>query len=302
MLAQIVGYLKFSSSVHYENPPQSAQALANAARVSRLFYELAMPLLWEEVDLWEAANVRPYTLLKYPGTVERVSPYIRTMHLSVGKEDENLDKTKLNKIKKFSSRCLQILTAATCIKSLHLYIYMYNIDNHPPELRSRLEAINNVIFRILRHVETMELDEFAWRPGSETVRSSDALRIIERKITAMRLSHLECGEWVDHLPNHERLRSHRSSSLPTQMNPASLTANFGRRLLNLTTAGKSLIVIFQFPSVGVFNSEILLILICCYSFLSGPTNGLIQLLLFLNICPCSRLCVCLLRADLIISK
>ena len=41
----------------------------------------------------------------------------------------------------------------------------------------------------------------------ETARSSDALRIIERKITNMRLSHLECGEWVDHLPNHERLTS-----------------------------------------------------------------------------------------------
>ena len=47
-------------------------------------------------------------------------------------------------------------------------------------------------------------------PGTqarETARSSDALRIIERKITNMRLCHLECGEWVDHLPNHERLRS-----------------------------------------------------------------------------------------------
>ena len=53
----------------------------------------------------------------------------------------------------------------------------------------------------------MELDEFACHPGRETARSSHVLRIIERKITDMRLSHLECGEWVDHLHNHERLRS-----------------------------------------------------------------------------------------------
>ncbi len=191
----------------YETPRQSVPALANAARVSRLFYELAMPLLWEEVEIWGPRTVRPYTLLKYPGTAERVSPYIRTMHLTAGQLDENLDKTKLNKIRKFSSRCVQILTAATCVKSLHLYIRMYNIDNHPPELRSRLKAINTLIFRILRHAETMELDEFVWHPGSETARSSDALRIIERKITAMRLCHLECGEWVDHLHNHERLTS-----------------------------------------------------------------------------------------------
>ena len=125
-----------------------------------------MPLLWEEVHMWEPHNVTPYTLFKYPGTAERVSPYIRTMHLSVGEEEENMDKTKLNRIRKYSSRCLQILTAATCVKSLHLYIYMYNIDNHPPELRTKLKAINTLIFRILRHAETMELDEFVWHPGT----------------------------------------------------------------------------------------------------------------------------------------
>src|SRR6202042_3009160 len=57
LLAEIVKYLKFSPSIHYERPPQSAPALANAARVWRLFYELAMPLLWEEVHLWGPSTV-----------------------------------------------------------------------------------------------------------------------------------------------------------------------------------------------------------------------------------------------------
>jgi hypothetical protein len=166
-----------------------------------------MPLLWEKVYLWGPSKVRPYTLIKYPWTAERVSPYIRTMYLSAGEEDESLDKTKLNKIRKYASRFLKILTTTTCVKSLHLYIYMYNIDNHPPELRTRLKAINNLIFRILRHAESMELDEFHWRPGTETARSSDALKIIERKITNMQLCHLQCEDWVNHLPNHEQLRS-----------------------------------------------------------------------------------------------
>ena len=208
MLAEIVKYLKLNGSIHYERPPQSAPALANAARVSRLFYELAMPLLWEEVHLWGPPTVTPYTLVKYPWTAEHVSPYIRTMHLGVGeKDDQSLDKTKLNRIRKFASRCLNILTAATCVKSLHLYVKMYNIDDHSPELRTRLKAINTLILRILRHAETMELDEFGWHPGRETACSSDAMRIIERKITEMRLCHLERGEWVDYLPHHERLRS-----------------------------------------------------------------------------------------------
>ena len=170
-----------------------------------------MPLLWEEVHLWGPSTVRPYTLIKYPWTAEHVSPYIRTMHLSVGKdhreEDGVLDKTKLNRTRKFASRCLNILTAATCVKSLHLHLSMYNIDDHSPELRTRLKSINTLILRILRRAETMELDELGWHPGRETACSSDAMRIIERKITEARISHLESGEWVDYLPKYERLRA-----------------------------------------------------------------------------------------------
>jgi len=166
-----------------------------------------MPLLWEEVHLWGPSRVSPYTLVKYPWAIERVSPYIRTMHLSAGEEDETGDKTNLNGLRKFASRLLNILTAATCVKSLHLYLYMYELNDHPAELRTTLKAINTLIIRILRRAETMELDELGWHPGYATARSADAMRIIERKITQARLSHLNSGEWVHRLPNYARLRS-----------------------------------------------------------------------------------------------
>lgn len=165
-----------------------------------------MPLLWEVVQMWAPGNVTPYTLFKYPLTMGRVSPYIRTMHLLAGAQD-NMDKTTLNRTWKFASRCLQILTVATSVKSLRLYIYFSDVDSQPPQFRNKLKGVNDILFRILRHAETMDLDELIWNPGPGTVHVPDALKIIERKVTSMRLCHLECGDWVDQLPNHERLRS-----------------------------------------------------------------------------------------------
>ena len=171
-----------------------------------------MPLLWEEVQMWDPRNIRPYTLSTYSRTAERVSPYIRTMYLHVGPENGIMDETKLDEMHQYSSECLRILIAAKHVKSLHLYIYMYSIDDfsihyHPLEVKTKLEAINALCFHILRHVETLELDEFVWHPGRETVRCSDAVSIIERKVTSIQLAHLHCEEWFNRLHNHERLRS-----------------------------------------------------------------------------------------------
>ena len=207
MLAEVVKNLKFSQSIYYERPSRSASALANAARVSRLFYELAIPLSWEEVYLWGPSVVNPYTLVKYPWAIEPVSPSIRTMHLKADEQDELEDKTRLNRLRKFASRFLNTLTAATSVDSLHLYLYRYKLEDHRAELGTRLKAINALIIRILRRAETTELDELGWHPGRETARSSNAVRIIERKITGAELSHVDTGEWVHDLHNQERLRS-----------------------------------------------------------------------------------------------
>jgi hypothetical protein len=206
LLVKIVGYLNgVPGSVFYERPPVTAPALANAARVSRLFYELVMPLLWEEVHLWGPRQANPSTLLKYPRT--RVFRFIRKLHLSTSHEAENMNKKKLNKQYRYLSKCLEFLNNATHVKSLRLHIDLYNVDDHPREFRIKLEAINSIIFHILRHSANMELDEFGFHPGNETALSSDVLRIIERKLTEMRIGHLECGMWVDRLHHQERLTS-----------------------------------------------------------------------------------------------
>lgn len=44
VLEQVIGYLKLDESIDSESP-EWAHALANTARVSRLFYRLAMSLL-----------------------------------------------------------------------------------------------------------------------------------------------------------------------------------------------------------------------------------------------------------------
>ena len=157
--------------------------------------------------MWGPSIVTPYMLVKYPWAIEHVLPYIRTMHLKTGEQDELEDKTKLNRLRKFASRFLNILTAPTSVNSLHLYLYMYKLEDHRPELRTRLKAINALIICILRRAETMELDELGWHLGRETARSSNAVRIIERKITGVELSHVDTGEWVHDLHNQERLRS-----------------------------------------------------------------------------------------------
>ena len=129
------------------------------------------------------------------------------LHLGTSSENENMDKTKLNRQWRYLSKCLKFLNNATLIKSLHLHVHLYNVDDHPPEFRIKLEAINSVIFRILRRAADMELDEFGFHPDNEKALSSDALSIVERKLTQMRICHLACGKWVERLHNQERLTS-----------------------------------------------------------------------------------------------
>ena len=222
----------------YERPSVTAPALANAARVSRLFYELAMPLLWTEVHLWGPRQANPSTLLKYPRT--RVFRFIRKLHLSTSHEAENIDKSKLNRQYRYLSKCLEFLNNATHVKSLHLHIYLYNIDDYPPEFRIKLEAINSIIFHILRHAANMELDELGFDPGNETALSSDVLGIIERKLTEMRIRNLECGMWVDRLHHQKKLTSievHANSIEPT-IDPKEYERNFWTAIAQLDNCKK----------------------------------------------------------------
>src|SRR5436190_2984533 len=157
LLAQIIGYLNGGDeSFFFERPAETTTALAKAARVSRLFYELAMPLLWNEVLLWGPRQVDPYPLLKYPRAPSKhVFSYIGTMYIRTSHEGKDADKTMLNRHRRYLSKCLQILAAATSVKSLYLDVSMYNVENYAPELRTKVKTIKNVMVSILRHAANM---------------------------------------------------------------------------------------------------------------------------------------------------
>ena len=200
-----------------------------------------MPLLWREVHLCGPQQANPSTLLKYPrAPSEHVFRFIRMLHLSTGCEDEEMDKTKLKRQWRYLSKCLKFLENATLIKSLHLYVDLYDVDDHPSEFRIKLQVINSIIFRILRHAANMELDEFSFHPGNEKALSSDVLSIVERKLTQMRIDRLKCGKWVERLHNQKRLTSievHVPEFEPT-IDPYEFDRNFWTTIAQLDNCKK----------------------------------------------------------------
>ena len=184
---------------------ESAADLASIARVSRLFYHIAMPLLWREAQIWPS-RIKPYSLLKHPGTSsERVLNYIQEMTLNIDAEDESMDKTKCNRLWKYVSRCLRVLVAAGSIRRLSLSVRLYNPNEYAPELSNKFKAINDLTFRILRQTDKMRLDTLWFYPGRETASICDIMSIIERKINVLDVNSVPLDGWVDRLHNFQNL-------------------------------------------------------------------------------------------------
>ena len=53
----------------------------------------------------------------------------------------------------------------------------------------------------------MDLDRLIWSPDRRATQSSLAMSIVERKITRLQVMHLGSRAWVNHLYNHEQLKS-----------------------------------------------------------------------------------------------
>ena len=204
-LTQIVENLFDKDEILYEISRESAADLASTARVSRLFYHLAMPPLWREVELWPSV-IKPYSLLKYPGTPsEHVLNYIQRMCLCTDPGYEDMDKTKCNRLWKYISRCFRVLVAARSIRHLRLHVRLYNPDECAPELSNKIKAINSLVSRILRHVEQMRLDTLKFHPGRGTADINDIMRIIERKTNILDVHTVPLEQWVDRLQHHQNL-------------------------------------------------------------------------------------------------
>src|SRR6266496_1134444 len=107
ILIQIIQNLHAKHKFLIQISQESATDLASVARISRQFYRLAMSILWREVEMWPS-RVTPFPLLRYPGTrSERALRYIRKMYLSTDPEDDELDKTKCNRLWKYVSKSLR---------------------------------------------------------------------------------------------------------------------------------------------------------------------------------------------------
>ena len=108
-LTQIVRNLRVNEELIPRMSRDSACDLASIARVSHLFYELAMPLLWEEVELW-SSHEWPWFLSSYPATAsKRALSYIRTMRLSVHEQRDEWTMAKFNELYTYMCGCFRVL-------------------------------------------------------------------------------------------------------------------------------------------------------------------------------------------------
>jgi hypothetical protein len=179
--------------------------LASVARVSHIFYDLAMSFLWRRVDLWETYEW-PSRLSLYPATAsKRALSHIRTMRLSVHSERDDWDVEKFNKLYEYMCGCLRILVHARSIQYLTLFVGAYDPVDYPSECTKIIKAVNRTAFRILKHVANMDLRELWFHPGRETARIEDIMTIIERKVHKLEIHTIPLGSWAHCVENLERM-------------------------------------------------------------------------------------------------
>jgi hypothetical protein len=225
ILTQIIRHFHNKNGIRTEHAGESSAILASIARVSHLFYQLAMPLLWDTVEIWPRRTV-PYTLMEYPGTTsQRVLSHVRKMSLGTKPEDKFVDKTQCNRFWENVSKSLRVLVAADLLQDLHLYVHVFDPDEYAPKLRNKVKEINGLIFRILQHVEKMNLQNLEVTLSRKTACINDILRITEGKLNVLNMTTVSLNSWVDRLRNHQNLRRIIISCIPASHDDA-LDATF----------------------------------------------------------------------------
>jgi hypothetical protein len=147
----------------------------------------------------------PSPLLKYPGTPSQGTlSYIQRMLLSTYPGDQDMDETSCGDLQKYISSCLDVLVAAESVQYLHLDVHIYDLDDCIPALRSKLIAINDLVFRIIRHAEKMNLRKLGFGIAGENADDNDVLCLIERKVNIF-VSHAPLEGWVDRLLNFQNM-------------------------------------------------------------------------------------------------
>ena len=188
--------------------------LASVVRVSRLFYDIAMPLLWNTVKIsrW---RVGPRPLLAYPGTPSQCAlKYIQRMYLSTDPDVYQRDESSYNRLWGYISRCRRVLIGAGSLQYLNLCVHLHDPDDCAPELRNKVKSINRLTFQILEHVKKMNVQQLEFTASDKSAGLDDIMRILEKKINALDLCWIRLGSWVDRQFNLQNLTEIRRVVIP----------------------------------------------------------------------------------------
>jgi hypothetical protein len=207
LLFEIVEYLRSGDKSSGETLSHPLSDLASFARVSRQFYEVAMPLLWEKVSISDHF-MQPPCLSSYFGTSsERVLRYIRTLTLTVASIQADLERSSCNRLRKYFSGCLRLLIAAKSLQKVTLRAEAINPDDHAPELGKKIKLINVIFFRILKYTARMNFRTLNFYALSD-FRLNEVMRIIGPKLTTFQFLTLheetrleDCCDWLQTCQN-----------------------------------------------------------------------------------------------------
>lgn len=191
MLREILNYLVAGRPIHNRDRDRD---LVSVIKTCGRFYDLAMPLLWEEIWVgWPDRDVYRFT----SGSVRYTSPtfdskralsYVRVLRLNVFESElyraveEDIDQHLFR-----LSDCRRMFTDTNlAINHLHLRFGLFDYLFFPEHCRvSTIEAIDDTALQLLEHVNKMELGEFTFELGERCApsRVKEIFPMIRPKVT-----------------------------------------------------------------------------------------------------------------------
>jgi hypothetical protein len=99
----------------------------------------------------------------------------------------------------YISRCYRVLTFATSVQYIRLYIQPFNPADRSPVLRHKLTQTNELILRMVRHINTLQLREIELYSDPHSDPDSSLIECI--RILTPNLDITKMGDWVDDMKN-----------------------------------------------------------------------------------------------------
>lgn len=210
ILLEIVEYVRIHPWDRWGEDRISTQSrsrvhLSRIARVSSLFYEPAMSILWREIHLSPDGPMDRFLLQHLDTTTKNIPRYIRTIHFTVVKYYAQ-DVDYFQMIPDFVRRCVRLMDEAESLRSVILDFHLLDPRDSGPEHAESIQQTNIFLQGLLQYIEQRALSELElviwFNPKVESV-----IDIIKRKITKLVVRDWALtGHWVHRLPELESLR------------------------------------------------------------------------------------------------